>query len=73
MGKTVKMKVTYEKATTWITVKGSTWCRNGYPPEYVDRFGDVWLKPHFNAANLYTTIQEPALYFHIEDDCLIEM
>lgn len=66
------MKVTFERATTWITVKGSLWTRNGYSKDYVDSFGDVWLKPYFNTANVYVTIDQPAICFSVKDGNLVE-
>lgn len=72
MSSKIKMKVVRERATTWITVKGLNWIRNGYPEQCVDKFGDVWLKPHFNATNLYATVSGPQLFFSIDDECLVE-
>lgn len=72
MSSKYKMRVIFEKGTTWITVNGSAWSRNKYPVECVDNFGDVWLKPWGNASNLYVTIQGPKLYFYIENGCLEE-
>lgn len=72
MAPKTKIRVVRERATTWITVKGSVWKRNGYPVECIDRFDDVWLKPHYHAPNLYATVQGPTLYFSIENECLIE-
>lgn len=72
VGSKYKMRVTFEKGTTWITVNGSTWSRNKYPAECVDKFGDVWLKPYFHASNLYVTIQGPELLFVVENGCLEE-
>lgn len=51
--KHIKLKITYEKGTTWITVNGDAWKRNGYPEECVDTFGDVWLKPWYSTSKLY--------------------
>ncbi len=59
----VKMLINYERGTSWITTKGSQWTRNGYSSEYVDPFGDVWLKPFDLTKKIYTTIQDPILYF----------
>ncbi len=72
MSSKIKMRVVRERGTTWITVKGSAWVRNGYSEKYVDRFGDVWLKPYRHASNLYTTVEEPCLLFSINDECLVE-
>lgn len=72
MAPKTKIRVVREKATTWITVKGSAWIKNRYPAECVDRFDDVWLMPHYHASNLYVTVQGPKLYFSIEDECLVE-
>ena len=66
------MRVTHEKGTNWITVKGSAWTRNKYPVECVDKFGDVWLKPYRHASNLYVTVQGPELYFYVTNGCLEE-
>lgn len=66
----MKLKITYEKGTTWITVKGDPWKRCGYPEECVDKFGDVWLKPWFNASNLYVTVVGPELTFTDENGYL---
>lgn len=70
--KRIKMKVTFERATSWITVPGSSWTRNGYSEKSVDRFGEVWLKPYRGAKNLYVTIDGPCLYFTVVDGCLEE-
>lgn len=67
-----KMKVVREKGTAWITVKGTTWIRNGYPETHVDKFDDVWLKPYKGAPNLYTTVQTPQLLFGVKDGYLVE-
>ena len=72
MGSNYKMRVIFEKGTTWITVNGSTWTRNKYPVECVDNFGDVWLKPYHGASNLYATVSGPELLFTIENGCLEE-
>ena len=68
----VKMRVTFEPGTSWITVKGSTWIRNKYSEYCSDAFGDVWLKPFRGASNLYVTVQGPELYFTIVDGYLEE-
>lgn len=68
----MKMKIKHERGTDWITVDGSSWARNGYSKTYVDTFGDVWLKPYFNAPNVYVTVLDPPLYFSIEDGSLVE-
>ncbi len=68
----VKMRVTFEPGTSWITVKGSTWIRNKYSEYCSDAFGDVWLKPFRGASNLYVTVQGPKLYFTVVDGCLEE-
>lgn len=62
-GKNVKLKVTYERGTTWITVKGEAWKRKGLPEKYIDGFGDVWLKPWFTNNQMYVTVLEPKLFF----------
>ena len=68
-----KMSVVLEPGTNWITVKCANLCRNGYPKECVDNFGDVWLKPFHHASNLYVIAQGPCdLYFHVTDGCLEE-
>lgn len=70
--KNFKMKVNNEIGTSWITTKGTTWSRNKYPKECIDRFGDVWLKPYMDTPNLYATVDGPELYFHIKDGSLEE-
>lgn len=74
--KKVKMKVVYERGTTWITTKGRQWMYNKYPDECVDKFFDVWLRPTILDGvdeRVYVTAEGPELYFVIEDGCLKEI
>lgn len=59
----LKLKISHEKGTGWITVKGDAWKRYGYPCECIDRFGDVWLKPYFGARDVYVTAEGADLIF----------
>ena len=75
--KKVKMKVVYERGTTWITTKGRQWMYNKYPDECVDKFFDVWMRPTKLDGvdkDVYVTVEGPELYFTIdENDCLEEI
>jgi hypothetical protein len=74
--KKVKMKVVYERGTTWITTKGRQWMYNKYPDECVDKFFDVWLRPTILDGvdeRVYVTAEGPELYFVIEDGYLKEI
>ena len=67
-----RLKVSHERGTNWITVKGEAWKRAGYPEGCIDRFGDVWLKPWLDGANLYSTVEGDPVMFYEEDGYLKE-